>query len=267
MFQKLTEISENKKLSKFSTSFSGHPALKPIKAFAIGEMDIEEFMRLFTETNEIADYLDSIVDYMEKYDVPIRRRTILMKNVNQNKPFAARSYVERYIKLHAQSFRDLSNEWKVNPPKVSAHLKTLSPLTAHDAYVIHGTIADFYYQFDQTSERTEKYHNEFEFILDTLPGYLSGGVSAENYVSQFILPKYPTTMKKGERKRMVKEEIKIAFPRDCKGYPRWLQSPEWPMGSDGKPAAYVGQKAFADYTEYYFRDTATNAGLTVTQWW
>ena len=93
MFEKLTEINEKRKLAKFSTSFSDHPALKPIKAFVIGEMDIAEFMSLFTETNEIADYLDSIVDYMEKYDVPIQRRTILMKNVNQNKPFAARSHV------------------------------------------------------------------------------------------------------------------------------------------------------------------------------
>lgn len=242
-------------------------ALKTIKAFVTGEMDMPEFMNLFTQTNEIADYLDSIVSYIEKHNIPIQRRTILIKNVNQNKPFAARSHVEQYIKAHAQSFRDLSDKWKENPPQVSAHLKTLSPLTADGAYVIHGTIADFYYQFDQTLERTEKYHNEFEFILDTLPGYLAGGVSAESYVSQFILPKYPASMKKGERKRMVKEEIKIAFPRDGKGYPRWLQSPEWPMGSDGKPAAYVGQKAFAEYSEYYFRDTATNARLTVTQWW
>ena len=246
MFQKITEINEKRKLSKFSTNFSNHHALKPIKAFTIGEIDIAEFLRLFTETDEIADYLDSIVDYMEKYDIPIQRRTIMMKNANQNKPFAARSHVEQYIKVYAQSFRTLSNEWKVNPPKVSTHLKTLSPLTAYGAYEIHNIIADFYYQFDQTSERTEKYHNEFEFILDTLPGYLSGGVSAENYVSQFILPKYPPSMKKGERKRMIKEEIKIAFPRDCKGYPRWLQSPEWPMGSNGKPAAYVGQKAFTE---------------------
>ena len=30
-------------------------------------------------------------------------------------------------------------------------------------------------------------------------------ISAENYVSQYILSKYPTSMKKGERKRLVKQ--------------------------------------------------------------
>ena len=37
MFEKLTEINEKRMLAKFSTSFSDHPALKPIKAFVIGD--------------------------------------------------------------------------------------------------------------------------------------------------------------------------------------------------------------------------------------
>ena len=32
-----------------------------------------------------------------------------------------------------------------------------------------------------------------DFSPDVLPGYLAGGISAENYVSQYILPKYPAT--------------------------------------------------------------------------
>jgi len=251
----------------FPTDICQNPILDTIKAFVCGEMCIMEFMCLYTQSNEIADYLDSIVYYIEKHNIPIQHRTVLMKNVNQNKPFTARSYVEIYIKEYAQIFSDLPEKWKENPPKVSSHLKTLSPMTAYGALVIHETIADIYYQIDSTLERTKKYNDEYEFSLDVLPDYLLGGISAENYVSQYILSKYPTSMKKSERKRLVKQEIKFAFPRDYKGYPRWIQMPEWPIGTNEKPMAYVGQKAFEHYSEYYFRDTVTDEKLTVKQWW
>ena len=178
-----------------------------------------------------------------------------------------RSYVEHFVKDYAQDFRDLSDNWKENPPKVGAYLKTLSHLTTRGAYTIHDTVADIYYQIDPVLVRTEKYHEEYVLCLDVLPSYLCGGSSAENYVSQYILTKYPASMKKGERKRLIKEAIQQAFQRDCKGFPRWIQMPEWPMGSDGKPMVYVGQKAFEHHSEFYFRDAITNEAHTVTQWW
>ena len=174
---------------------------------------------------------------------------------------------EKFIKEYAQSFRDLSPKWKENPPRVGNFLRTQTHQTAHGAVTIYGIVADIYYQIDPTFPRTEKYSEEYEFSLDVLPGYLAGGISAENYVSQYILPKYPSTMKKGERKRLVKEEIKLAFQRECKGFPRWIQMPEWPIGSDNKPMIYLGQKAFDHHSEYYFRDSTTNEKYTVTQSW
>ena len=248
------------------TDICKNPILNTIKAFVCGDMTITEFMGIYAQSNNIAGYFDSIIDHIEKHNIPIQRRTVLIKNVNQNQPFEQRSYVERFIKEHAKSFRDLSERWKESPPKVSSYLNKLSPVTAAGAYEIHNIVSDIYYQIDSVSERTAKYHDEFVFSLDVLPGYLAGGISAENYVSQYILSKYPTSMKKGERKRLVKEDIKTAFPRDCKGYPRWIQMPEWPIGSNEKPMAYIGQKAFEHYSEYYFRDTETNERTTVKQW-
>lgn len=242
-------------------------AVPKIRAFIVGEMEIAEFMLHFNATEEIVQYLEHVIEQIEKEHLPIKRRIICMKGVAQNKPFEVRSYAERYIKEYAQSFRDLSDKWKANPPKVGEHLRKLAHQTAHGAYVIHGTVADIYYQVDPTLMRTEKYHTEYEFSLDVLPGYLAGGIAAENYVSQHIMPKYPASMKKGERKRLVKEEIKQAFPRDCKGFPRWIQMPEWPIGTNDTPMVYLGQKAFQDHSEYYFRDSKTNEKHTVTQWW
>lgn len=238
-----------------------------IKNFVCGNTDISEFITQYNQSNALPDYLDSVIDCIATQKLPIKRRAVLMKNINQNKPLEMRSYVEYFIKEYAQSFRDLSNDWKVNPPKVGAHLKTLSHLTAHGAYKFHSIVADIYYQIDSESVRAEKYYKEYEFSLDVLPGYLAGGISAENYVSQHILSRFPSTMKKGERKRLVKEEIKQAFQRDCKGFPRWIQMPEWPIGSNEKPMVYIGQKAFEHNSEYYFRDSVTNEKHTITQWW
>lgn len=241
--------------------------LEVVRDFVCGKTDISEFIIQYNKSNALSDYLDSVIDYIAANKVPIKRRTVLMKNVNQNKPFEMRSYVERFITEHAQSFRDLSNEWKMNPPKVSAHLKTLSHLTAHGAFEFHSIVSDIYYQIDSELVRTEKYHEEYVFSLDVLPEYLAGGISAENYISQYILSKFPSDMKMGERKRLVKEEIKQHFRRECKGSPRWIQIPEWPIGSDETPMIYIGQKAFDHKSEYYFRDSVTNEMCTITQWW
>lgn len=238
-----------------------------IKEFVSGRMNISQFVMRYNQSDDLANYLDLIVNFIATHNIPIKRRTVLMKNVNQNKPFEIRSYVETFIKDYAQNFRDLSDNWKANPPKVGAYLKTLSHLTAQGAFKIHSIVADIYYQIDDSMERTEQYHAEYEFSLDVIPGYLTGGISAENYVSQFISSKYPASMKKGERKRLIREEIKLAFQRDCKGFPRWIQMPEWPMGADGKPMVYIGQKTFEHNSEYYFRDPTTNEKHTITQWW
>lgn len=251
----------------FPSSICENPLLTVINEFVSGKMDITEFAALYHQDDSLGKYLDSVIDYIEAYNIPIKRQTVLIKNVNQNKPFEMRSYVERFIKEYAQDFRDLSDKWKNDSPKVSAFLKTQSHLTAYGAATIHSIVSDIYYQIDPSLVRTEKYQEEYEFSLDVLPGYLSGGISAENYVSQYIMPKYPATMKKGERKRLVKEEIRQAFQKECKGFPRWIQMPEWPMGANGKPMVYTGQKAFEHHSEYYFRDPDTNEKRTITQWW
>ena len=251
----------------FPTVILESPVLAVIRDFVCGNTEISEFVLQYNQNNALADYLDSIVEYIATNDIPIKRRLVLMKNVNQNKPFELRSHVEQFIKEYAQNFRDLSDAWKNDPPKVGAYLKTQTHLTAYGAFKMHSIVADIYYQIDSELVRTEKYHEEYEFSLDVLPGYLAGGVSAENFVSQHILSKYPSTLRKGERKRLVKEEIKQAFQRDCKGFPRWIQMPEWPIGSDDKPMVYMGQKAFEHNTEYYFRDSTTNENHIVTQWW
>lgn len=230
--------------------------INEIQTFIIGEKTVLEFMERFNASDEIAGFLEQIIDWMENNRIQPKR-----------KPLESSSYMEQFIKEYAQRFLDLSDEWKQDPPKVGAFLKRLSPNTASGAEYIHSIVADIYYQVDTSLIKTNKYEEEYEFSIEVLPGYLSGGITAEDYVSQFIMPHYPASMKKGERKRLVREEIRKKFVRECKGYPRWLQEPEWPMDEDGEPMVYTGQKSFGDYSEYYFRGRNSEERKTVTQWW
>ena len=86
----------------FPTDILNNPILNTIKAFVCGDMPITEFMEIFAQSNEIADYLDSIIDNITKHSIPIQRQTVLIKNVNQNKPFEQMSYVEKFIKDYAK---------------------------------------------------------------------------------------------------------------------------------------------------------------------
>ena len=87
-----------------------------IQSFVKGDLPIADFMGEYQKSHEIAAFLEWVIDTIATEHIPIKRRTVFMKNVNQNKPFEARSYAERFIKEYAQSFRDLSDSWKANPP-------------------------------------------------------------------------------------------------------------------------------------------------------
>lgn len=242
-------------------------AIETIKSFVTGKLSVIEFMKEFENSNQITYFLEAIINDVEAGTISLKRRKLMDEFFDKENPTEFRSSVEQFIKEYAQSFVDLSDEWKAAPPKVDDFLKQLSPLTAVGANEIHEIISDIYYQVDPVLKKTNKYENEYCFSIDVLPGYLAGGISAEAYVSQHIMPKYPATMKKSERKKLVREEIKRVFVREGKGYPRWLQSPEWPMDEKGEPMVYISQKSFGDYCEYYFHRVDDDEVVTVTQWW
>ena len=132
----------------FPLHFLEDPSVERIKDFVCGKMDISEFIAIYNQSDAISDYLNSVLDYIATQKIPVKRRMVFIKNVNQNKPFALRSYVENFIKESAQHFYDLSDEWKAAPPKVGAYLKTLSHLTTLGAFKFHSIVADIYYQID-----------------------------------------------------------------------------------------------------------------------
>lgn len=204
---------------------------------------------------------------MTENKITPKRRTILMKNANQNKPIQPRSQVEDLIQEYRRKNPLIYNADSTPCPTVKEKISMLSHKTAYGAFEIHEIVSDIYFQLDNAIERTEIYSEADSFCLEILPSYLSGGIEAENYISEFIIPKYPTDMKKTERRNKIKEEIRNTFKRNTKGYPRWIQSPEWPIDENNKPMIYVGQKHFSEYSEYYFIGHNTEEKRTVRQYW
>lgn len=138
--------------------------------------------------------------------------------------------------------------------------------TAAGASEFYNEVFEIYWQIDQNIDYCYKYSEAFDFSLDVIPDYLSGGES-EKYIQKNIIPLFPDTMKKGERKKAIKAKIKECFKSE-KGYPCWAQYSEWPMDKEGKPATYVGKgKSEGDLRRFRFRDEITGEIIVVEQFY
>ena len=232
--------------------------------FIEDRLDIGSFIGYIYADDCICDYLQGIVDHIVNNKLPTRRRTVTMKGVNQNQPFQIFNYIEEFV----PELRDRNHMiYPGTPvPTVKAYLSRYSHKTAAGALKIYDITADIYYQVDDSLNRTDRYMEAYGFSLDVLPGYV-GGIEAEDYISEKIIPKYSEILKPAQRKKLIKEEIRNTFLRDGKGYPHWIQDPEWPLGENGIPMIYVGQKKHEGYTDYFFRGNGSAESKTVRQCW
>ena len=235
-----------------------------ISDFIEDRLPVGSFMELVDGNDRILEYLQKIVDHIVKNKLPTRRRTVTMKGVNQNQPFQLFNYIEEFV----PELRDKNHMiYPGTPvPTVKEYISRFSFRTAAGALKIYDVVADIYYQVDDSLLRTEKYSEAFRFSLDVLPGYV-GGIEAEDYISSVIISKYPQDMKPAQRKKLIKEEIRNTFLREGKGYPHWIQDPEWPLGENGIPMIYTGQKKQEGYTDYFFRGNGSEERKTVRQCW
>jgi hypothetical protein len=244
----------------FPESIMNHPIKPIIHDFVVGLTPMDVFAELLRQDDAIVDYLQSIVDYIAEQDIDVQRAS------------EARPYIADLI----LKYRELSNRMqRLAPdycPTVKQYLGKHCPQTAGGAIVIHGTVADIYYQIDSKAQRTNQYIEAYSFSLEVLPSYL-GGADAENYISRCIIAKLPANLSKSAKKKLVKEEIKRLFKTETKGFPRWIQAAQWPMGTDNLPMVFrkqVKHKAVTehdDYVEYFFVDEQTGEERVIRQYW
>ncbi len=232
-----------------------------------GTLDIVEFRRLYDEDPKINDFLQAIIDNMKKdpsrkpIPYPCKLSDGVECSFSSAVPYLLAPETDpglQYCPPRYFSVRQcLTYEFR---------LLTHDVETADGASQFYNEVYEIFYQIDQSVDYCYKYRDAYGFVLDVIPEYLAGG-EAEKYIQKHIIPLFPETMKKTERKRAIKAKIKEAFKSE-KGYPCWPQSSEWPMGKDGKPTTYIGKgKNVGDLRRFRFRDETTGEIIVIEQFY
>lgn len=241
-------------------------AQETIASFLRGEMDIISFRKLYDENSEINDFLQGIVDEakakgmtrLRGYPATLPNGTAFEQEHGISHLLDPQAYpgvqygnspYDSVRKLLTYNFRQVTHDVR----------------SADGASEFYNELYALYYQVDQSIPYDDKYRKAFEFALDMIPEHLMGGES-EMYIMTHIIPEFPETMKKTERRKAIRAAIKEAFRSD-KGRPQWLQSGEWPLGKDGKPAVYTGSKSIhgGEAKQYCFRDESDGSVIIVEQ--
>ena len=111
---------------------------------------------------------------------------------------------------------------------------------------------------------TDYYANEKDFYLSCMGNYI-GGLEVESAANN-LLANYPAEMGKRKRKAEAKKAIKEYFHIEGTKYPRWVQEPEWPMGTNS-PMAFCSQKREGERVSFTFQDVDTQEIKVVEQFY
>ncbi len=235
--------------------------------FLTGTLDIVEFRRLYDEDTKIDDFLQSIIDDMK--NDPSKKPIPYTCRLSNGIEHSFSSVVPALLSPENDPGRYCC------PPRYFSVRQCLTYefcMVTHDvetaagASVFYSEVFEIYWQIDQSIDYCYKYSDAFTFALDVIPDYLSGGES-EKYIQKNIIPLFPDTMKKTERKKAIKAKIKECFKSE-KGYPCWPQSSEWPLDKEGKPTTYIGKgKSEGDLRRFRFRDETTGEIIVVEQFY
>lgn len=238
-----------------------------IRSFLEGSLDIVSFKEEMDAHGEIYDFLQNMIDQIKQENGKIKPYPF----PHPAKPgefFHSTETVEYLLDPQAQP--SLAYGCPPSHESVRQLLNYEYRMITHNVKTAGGASAFFnqllviYYQLCQDIIPTWQYSEAYDFALDVIPEYLSGG-EAEMYIQREIIPLFPETMKKTERKKAIKAKIKEVFKSE-KGYPCWVQSSAWPLGSDGKPMTYVKKgKRFGSKHSWIFRDESTGTLAVVEQ--
>lgn len=231
-----------------------------IKDFLEGKIDIITFKNKCDENDEIYNFLQRIVE-----QVKINKR--ILKRPGEEKLVNVLKYL-----ISPDSDSSLPYGSPRHYDNVKQCLNFSWRCVTHNVHISSGALDFFndidniFYQINQEYTKTDYYLNEFEFAQEVIPSYLDG--LPEIFIEENIISKYPSTIKKTERKRLIKNEIKEQFKTE-NGYPIWYQSSEWPIGKNGHPLTYLGKdkiKSSPDHGVWMFRDESDGEIILVEQY-
>ena len=105
--------------------------------------------------------------------------------------------------------------------------------------------------------------DDYDLCMDACPQFIGGVEIASANIIGAILATVPRTLSKAKRKKEAKEKILKAFHIEGNKYPRWKQSPEWPL-YQGTPMKFVRtKKVNTEVSIHYFVDLESGFERTV----
>lgn len=128
---------------------------------------------------------------------------------------------------------------------------------------IQGELMRLLDEYNMSYQVFPRYKEEYRFLLQIQPDWID---CQDDSILQPIIDSIPKDLSKTKRIAMGKEKIKELFRYD-KTYPRWIQSPEWPI-VNGKPLVFSHQekaKGGDIRTYYYFYDEDTKEQTVIEQ--
>lgn len=90
-----------------------------------------------------------------------------------------------------------------------------------------------------------------------------GGAEVDNLIDR-VLGKKNDDVSVTKFVDWAKKELRTLFHLTPRKYPRWVQEPEWPMGSNS-PMTFISQKRKGDMVQFLFKDVDTNETRIVEQ--
>lgn len=225
--------------------------MKDIKSYLIdfveGRVSVPEFIEHCESHPELLDYLTSVADPETQscnghYEIDENGRYKFI--VDQ--PYNAKATIEFLLNLN-------------DPDTLGKYLN----IHDHIARVLTATFPEEPIKVDQTLR------DKFRFMISACPGYI-GGTEVDHLIEE-QLELLPEGLSKAERTKLFKERMKEIFHIEGRKFPYWVQSPDWPMGSNGKPMRFVkqirakGKLAIVSFTTYYFVDVETGEQRIVEQ--
>jgi len=131
---------------------------------------------------------------------------------------------------------------------------------------VWGEIERFLVRYNYPHNPTKDYREKFNFLLDIQPRWLD--ILDEKFLIDEVISKIPEGLTKGKKIAWCKTRIKQLFQYE-KSYPRWVQSPEWPI-VDGIPLIFKKQendKNDSEKVNFIFYNSSDGEEHIVVQWY
>ena len=221
--------------------------------FIEGRVDPKEFIRKSFESDEIFDWIQSILPPDET----------CYKNTWQTDKWGDRHIKQEVVPYDirlvvAQSMRYSGCvEDKVSIPMYSRQMMR----TFHSC-VSSLVIKSFP---DEPIVCFTKYYDDYNFLLEACPSYIGGIEVEESELLDELMDSIPTNLSNAQRIKWFKQHVKDLFYIQGNKYPKWLNDPEWPM-SGRNPMRFISQKHDKNYIyEYVFEDVDTGKIRVIKQ--